>query len=32
MKSLEKAKQVEGETVTFWEWLFGGGRSTGVNG
>jgi len=32
MKALEKAKQVEGQTEGFWEWLFGGGRSAGVNG
>lgn len=32
MKTLEKAKQVEGQTATFWEWLFGGGRTGGSNG
>jgi hypothetical protein len=32
MKALEKAKQVEGQTESFWGWLFGGVRSSGVNG
>ena len=32
MKALEKAKQVEGKTESFWHWLFGGGRTGGSNG
>lgn len=32
MKALEKAKQVEKQTEGFWDWLFGGGRSSGANG
>ena len=32
MKALKKAEQVEGQTVGFWEWLFGGVRTSGVNG
>lgn len=33
MKALEKAEQVEGQTIrTIWEWLFGGGGTAGSNG
>lgn len=33
MKAFEKAKQVEGQTEGFWDWLFGrGGVSLASNG
>lgn len=32
MKALEKAKQVEEQTKSFWDWFFGGGRNGAGNG
>lgn len=33
MKALEKAEQVEGQTIrTIWEWLFGSSGGLGSNG
>jgi hypothetical protein len=32
MKALERAKQVEVPAEGFWDWLLGGGGSTGTTG